>query len=81
MIENQQVTLARKIFLKFTAQCQFFDEVSGKYRTYFNAIDNEVPEAKHDYKDLVNITDGATDADPDYEAEDSAMTLASGEEI
>ena len=22
MIENQQVTLARKIFLKFTAQCQ-----------------------------------------------------------
>jgi hypothetical protein len=29
----------------------------------------------------VNIADGATDADPDYEAEDSAMTLASGEEI
>ena len=24
MIENQQVTLARKIFLKFTAQCQVF---------------------------------------------------------
>jgi len=29
----------------------------------------------------VNIADGATDADQDYEAEDSAMTLASGEEI
>lgn len=59
----------------------FFDEVCGKYRTYFNALGIEVPEAKHDYKDQVNITDGATDEDPDYEAEDSAMTLASGEEI
>ena len=59
----------------------FFDEVCGKYRTYFNALGIEVPEAKHDYKDQVNIADGATDADPDYEAEDSVMTLASGEEI
>ena len=25
-----------------------FDEVCGKYRTYFNALGIEVPEAKHD---------------------------------
>ncbi len=29
----------------------FFDEICGKYRTCFNALGIEVPEAKHDYKD------------------------------
>lgn len=29
----------------------------------------------------MNIADGAMGEEPDYEAEDSAMTLASGEEI
>ena len=33
MIENQQVTLARKIFLKFTAQCQL-DAVEYKAPVY-----------------------------------------------
>ena len=59
----------------------FFDEVCGKYRTYFNALGIEVPEAKHDYRDQVDISDSSSDNDPDYESEDSAMTLASGEEI
>ena len=33
MIENQQVTIARKIFLKFTAQCQIYPHIL-QYQSY-----------------------------------------------
>ena len=45
MIKNQQVTLARKKFLKFTAQCQENDEFS--YKKEFGRLGLDFEEIKN----------------------------------